>query len=407
MYNPDALKLLAFDKQPDEELTPAEELSVQILVAGEQRPDHSVDFDNAESRKTLSTLLELESRKEENWQRFQENMLNPLIQKEYETAIPVQRGRRSYLWITIVAVAALGIIALVTWQLFLDPPVKEQTAKKSGTTIPAISPGEKNASLFLSDNRTISVKSDESRFPVHEKGAQISISGDSMIAYTLPADAKQPFFNKLITHPKQEFAVKLPDGTIAWLNNGSTLRYPVTFVHKDSAVELSGEAYFEVNKNRSTPFRVNTLQNTQVIANGTRFSIKAYRDDTTVHTTLIEGSVWVRVNNDSTLLRKGQQVTTNKGVLMPPDNIDDVSVMLAWKNGDINLEGENIRSVMKQITRWYDVEVEYHGNINNDKLAGSISRKLNLNDVIDKLKLDQSFQFEWTDNKLIVSESTN
>jgi transmembrane sensor len=403
MQNLDALILLAFGKQPDEELTPEEELSVRILVAGEERPAHTLDFDNAETRETLSTLLEPESLKEEKWKRFEENLLNPLIEKEYQTAIPVQRGRRSYPWIKrAIPFAAIAAAVVIAWQV-----VPWQNLFNLSVAIPAIAPGENNASLFLSDNRIISVKSDESRFPVHEKGAQISISGDSMIAYTLSADAKQPFFNKLVTLRKQEFRVKLPDGTIAWLNNGSTLRYPVTFVHNDSAVELSGEAYFEVNKNRSTPFRVNTRQNTQVIANGTKFNVKAYQDESTVHTTLIEGSVWVRVNNDSTLLRKGQQVTTNKGVLMPADNIDDVSVVLAWKNGDINLEGENIRSVMKQITRWYDVEVEYNGNITNDKLAGSISRKLNLNDVIDKLKLDDSFQFEWKDNKLIVSESTN
>ena len=92
---------------------------------------------------------------------------------------------------------------------------------------------------------------------------------------------------------------------------------------------------------------------------------------------------------------------------MPPGNID-VAGIVAWKDGNINLKGENIRSVMKQITRWYDVEVDYRGNVHNDILAGFISRKFNLNEVIDKLKeLDQSFQFEWIDNKLIVSESTD
>jgi transmembrane sensor len=417
MQNLDALILLAFGKQPNEELTPEEELSLQILVAGEERPARTLDFDNAETRETLSTLLELESRKEEKWKRFEEDMLNPLIEKEYQTAISVQQSRRSYARlikraIPFAAIAAAVVIALlaVPWQKLLNLPVKEQTAKNSGTVIPAILPGEKNASLFLSDNRIISVKSDESRFPVHEKGALISKLSDGMIAYTLSAEAKQPFFNRLVTLRAQECGVKLPDGTIAWLNNGSTLRYPATFIHKDSAVTLSGEAYFEVDKNRSTPFRVITLQNTQVIANGTKFNIKAYDDDSTVHTTLIEGSVWVRAGNDSTILKKGQQVITNKGVLMPPGNLADTTGVLAWKNGDINFEGENIRSVMKQITRWYSVEVDVRDNVQMDTLVGSIPRNFSLNKVIEKIKeVDQSLQFEWIekDRKLIVSESTD
>jgi transmembrane sensor len=407
MYDLDKLKLSVFGKQPHEELTHEEALSLRVLDAGNPRTDYKPDFEDAATRATIISIGDCESGIDEAYLRFREQLLNPLIQEENKTTIPIQRGWRPHK--LLIAAAVLFFIALATWQIFFNPPAKEQTAKKSGTTIPAILPGEKNASLFLSDNRTISVKSDESRFPVQEKGALIRKLGDGMIAYTLlPAEEKQPFFNKLVTQNKQEFSVQLPDGTIAWLNNGSTLRYPATFVNKDSAVELSGEAYFEVNKNRSTPFRVNTAQKTQVIAKGTRFNIKAYEGDSTVHTTLIEGSVWVRVGNDSTLLTKGQQVVTKKSVLMPSVNMNDVSVVTAWKNGDINLKDENIRSVMEQITRWYDVEVEYRGNVPNDKLAGSISRKFNLNEVIDRLReIDQSVQYEWIDNKLIVSESTN
>jgi ferric-dicitrate binding protein FerR (iron transport regulator) len=184
----------------------------------------------------------------------------------------------------------------------------------------------------------------------------------------------------------------LPDGSKVWLNAASSLRFPTGFAGHERKVELVGEAYFEVAKNAAMPFKVTVKPlpgNTasapmEVEVLGTEFNINAYGDETDRRTTLIQGSVKITAGSGQSLLQPGQQARVNTGGLqiMPGVDTDEV---IAWKNGLFQFKEANIQSIMRQVSRWYDVEVEYNGNV-NQLFFGKIPRRVPVSTVLKILE---------------------
>jgi ferric-dicitrate binding protein FerR (iron transport regulator) len=190
------------------------------------------------------------------------------------------------------------------------------------------------------------------------------------------------------------YQVVLPDGSKVWLNAGSSLTFPKKFDKQARVVMLTGEAYFEIAKNPAQPFRVLTIgQHVTVL--GTHFNVNAYRDELAPRTTLVEGSVNVSWANQTAILKPGQQaVMLNKSFKISKVNVDEV---LSWKNGKFKFSNESIESLMRKISRWYDVDIEYRGEITKEKFGGQVSKFSKVSDILEVLQLTGYVHFKIED----------
>jgi transmembrane sensor len=203
-----------------------------------------------------------------------------------------------------------------------------------------------------------------------------------------------------------------------WLNADSYLRFPTSFEGKERKVELKGEAYFEVAHNSAQPFKVSvstpkgetSLMDVQVL--GTHFNINGYEDEKVWSTTLLEGSVKVTQGlGPGVLLRKNQQVQIGLTDLihrnvtegnMAVGSAVDVQQVVAWKNGIFDFENEHITSIMRQIARWYDVDVVYKGAVPDRHYTGAIRRAVNLSEVIRMLEIAGGIKITIQNREVIV-----
>jgi transmembrane sensor len=185
-------------------------------------------------------------------------------------------------------------------------------------------------------------------------------------------------FNSVTTPKGGEYRVVLPDGSHVWLNAASSLKFPVSFRGRERRVELTGEAYFEVAHNKALPFRVVTSsQVVQVL--GTHFNVMAYADEGPAKTTLLEGSVKVGVGGTTKIIVPGQQAVADKTLSV---RAVDAEAVVAWKNGQTYFKNTDIPTMMRTLSRWYDVEVEYQGKIPERRFTGGIPRKSNLSTML-------------------------
>lgn len=212
-------------------------------------------------------------------------------------------------------------------------------------------------------------------------------------------------FNTLKVPRGQLYQLQLSDGTKVWLNSATSLRFPVAFGNASRQVELDGEAYFEVAKDPSKPFIV-SAGNMEVSVLGTHFNVMAYKDEGDIRTTLIEGSVKLKSSNKEILIKPGQQgIFNNSSTYFSVVNTN-VDVALAWKNGEFNFQNTDIRTIMRQITRWYDVSVSYAGTVPGVELSGIISKKEKVNQLLEILEATNKVSFSLDENKITVFSKT-
>ena len=198
--------------------------------------------------------------------------------------------------------------------------------------------------------------------------------------------------------PGQQYEVVLPDGTHVWLNAASSIKFPTAFTGAVRKVELMGESYFEVAKNRVMPFIVSVNQ-TEIEVLGTHFNVMGYAEEGSTNTTLLEGSVKIRKGGSSKTIIPGQQARVTNNIQVAEVNTDEV---IAWKNGKFSFNDEDIHSIMNQIVRWYDLEVVYMPGVTNQKFGGEISRYKNVNEILKKLELTQTIHFKQEGRRIIV-----
>jgi len=191
-----------------------------------------------------------------------------------------------------------------------------------------------------------------------------------------------------LTNPRGSLVttITLSDGTKVWLNASSSLTYPVAFTGTERNVEITGEAYFEVTKNPNAPFTVKKHDgDTRVTVLGTHFNVNMYDDEATEKITLLEGAVLVNASRHNQRLAPGEQAQVTENEIKLKANIDIESTM-AWKNGQFLLKGTDLAMLLRQMARWYDVDIIYENNIPPKKFGGSIARTVNLSTVIEALK---------------------
>ncbi|HVU56875.1 MAG TPA: FecR family protein [Puia sp.] len=317
-------------------------------------------------------------------------------------------GRRS-LWRWVPAAAAV-IVLLCGAGYWYARSMRGVPPGEAGGAAPVvkkdIAPAGNKAILTLSDGTDVVLDSAPDGAVSRQGGSMVMKKGGGELAYQAAANAErralsEPVYNKITTPRGGKYMVVLPDGSKVWLNAASVLRFPTTFTGSDRTVELWGEAYFEIEKDKSKPFYVKA-NHMQVSVLGTSFNIMAYEEEGVVRTTLLDGAVQVMGPSGSSLrLSPGQEVRCGKdGALqLVKDALPEESV--AWKNDLFYFRGADIQSIMRQLARWYDIDVAYAGAVNG-KFYAKIPRNTNLSIVLRALALTNKLNFTQEGKKVTV-----
>jgi len=287
------------------------------------------------------------------------------------------------------AAAAILIIGGTSLFFYHKHTFQQIAVIKSNHTVKHdIAPGTQKAILTFANGSTIVLDNAKNGL-LSKQGNEHVIKSNGQLIYTKSAATanNEVLYNTITTPRGGEYKLTLSDGTQVWLNSASSLTYPTGFTGKERLVKLTGEAYFEVAKNAKMPFKVNVNGQEEVQVVGTHFNIMAYTDETAIKTTLLEGSVKIAKDKVIGILKPGQQAQlTSGGKLAIVDNAD-LDETVAWKNGQTLFVHEDIKAIMRQVSRWYDVDVEYRGNIPARSFTGGISREANLSALLKILEL--------------------
>lgn len=272
-----------------------------------------------------------------------------------------------------------------------------------------IVPGGNKAFLTLANGKRISLTDASNGTLAEQEGIKIEKTTDGQLVYTVLSDREKALhpehlYNIIETPRGGRYQIILPDGTNVWLNAASKLIYPSSFAGlKTRNVELSGEAYFEVAKDKEHPFIVKTVKQ-QVVVLGTHFNISSYEDEPSVKTTLLEGSIVIKgTNGGDKILKPGQKSTLTTHDLKV-ENINNEQRTVAWKEDQFVFDSDDIQYIMRMIARWYDVEVEYQGEIPENKFGGSISRFENVSEVLKSLESTGRVKFKINGRRIIVTK---
>ena len=309
--------------------------------------------------------------------------------------LDTNKARRSRFVLPFRWLAAAVILIIVGTALFLIKSNKLETPVQIDYASRILAGGDK-AILILGDGSKIDLGKADKGHIADQRGQEIKKTAEGRLVYDLvagdlSAERAKVTFNTVITPNGGKFQVVLSDGTKVWLNSASSIHYPSTFSKDNRVIELEGEGYFEVAHDSSRPFIVKTgKQHVEVF--GTHFNISAYDDDGMTRTTLLEGSVAVRplVSSGSRYSRiarlvPGQQ-SQLKGTELLVNNVD-AEAAIDWKNGKFIFRNESLKSIMRKLSRWYDIEVDYKGNVENLPFGGRISRSKNLKEALRILTL--------------------
>lgn len=300
-----------------------------------------------------------------------------------------------------IAAAVLLILSFGTWFILQkqEPAVFELSVAKD------IAPGQNKATLTLASGRKIILAETAVGEILREPGGlSISHTKSGELIYTSKATGKQTAgaaWNTLETFKGEQHQLMLPDGSHVWLNAASSITFPDAF-SATREVSVSGEVYFEVAHDPSRPFIVKSKgQRVEVL--GTHFNINVYPDELSGKTTLLEGAVRISTDaNGSSLLKPGEQASLTAGkIRVAKVSTDEV---IAWKNGYFMFESEDIRSVMRKISRWYNVEVVYEGEVPQDTFGGTIDRFAKVSQVLKKLQLTDKVHFKVEGRRIIVTK---
>jgi ferric-dicitrate binding protein FerR (iron transport regulator) len=248
-------------------------------------------------------------------------------------------------------------------------------------------PGKSTATLTLSNGRQVLLDSAGNGALTKQGNTQVMKEGDGSLAYN-GASGEGMIYNTLRTPRAGQYHLTLSDGSQVWLNNVSQLHYPVSFSGNDRVVELEGEGYFEIAKDVAHPFIVK-LKDESVEVLGTGFNVKAYSDEPMIQTTLLQGSVRVRRGGTAVVLSPGEQAQANEAIGLKVVRGMPAEEIVSWKNGFFYFGHASLEEVLKQLGRWYDVDVKYAGAVPALGFDGKIDRNLPLKSVLQYLDKNQ------------------
>lgn len=322
------------------------------------------------------------------------------IKAKIQPTVKVIKPNRAIQFIRIAAaVAAILLITFFIYQYNDSNLIKDIQIQQTAIG-ENINPGGNKATLQLADGRNISLDDVAVGELAKQNGVNITKTEDGQVVYeVLNSKEGESDFNMIATPKAGQFSVILPDGSKVYLNAVSSLRYPTRFAGAQRRVELTGEAYFEVAKNVAKPFIVST-NGQQIEVLGTHFNVNNYKDNNRTITTLAEGRVRVVSNNNTAVLSPGQQAVSDTDELHVAQA--DLETALAWKQGRMEYRGADLRTIMHDVERWYDIDVVFEGEIPDRKFVASVPRSSNLSTLLKILQLS-NIKFRMEGNKLIVN----
>lgn len=313
---------------------------------------------------------------------------------EGETVIPM---RKYPLWKTLAAAATIILAGVGVWY-YIDTESIPAYQTVSIQPVNDAVPGKEGATLTLSDGSLVILDSAANGALTDQGNVRLE-KKNGLLAYTSTQESSELHFNTMSTAKGRQFQLSFSDGSKAWLNAASSVTFPASFSGKERRVEVTGEVYFEVaplflkGTNKRVPFIVNFKTPSggegEVEVLGTRFNLNCYNDENVARTTLLEGKVRVSEGKSSQKLNPLQQsVHQADGKITILDDVD-VNAVTAWKNGYFQFDDADLPSVLRQLSRWYDVEIEYNGKLPERHFRGKLQRNLLLSQVLKILKQNE------------------
>lgn len=310
-----------------------------------------------------------------------------------QSNLPLEKDKKVIsLWPRIAVAASIAVLLGSGIFYFTKPQQQniEVAAKPQ-----EIAPGGTRGILTLSNGKQIVLSAISGKDTIAKEGddqeVTIKMGANGVITYVINPNADNSkndpdSFNTLSTPTGGQYNIVLADGTKVYLNTVSSIKYPTQFNGDQRIVELEGEAYFEVAKNKNKPFIVKSgSQSIEVL--GTHFNVHAYTNESVVKTTLLEGSVAVSYKNQKSILKPGQQSSISDNFSKIKIKEVDTEAAVAWKNGRFKFDNADLKTVMKQLERWYGIKVEYRGDVSDVRFNGGTFMNKNLSEVLKVLEL--------------------
>lgn len=316
-----------------------------------------------------------------------------------------QKPPRRIFYIARVAAVFLLLIAGGVY-LWLNNGSKINTERDGGmgnaATDNRLKPGGNKAILKLADGTEIVLDSTGAGTVTSQGGVKVIKLADGGLAYkkTNGSRSGEVLYNTISTPKGGQYQLVLADGSRVWLNAASSLRFPTTFSDNQREVQLTGEGYFEIAPDRSMPFHVK-INEMDIQVLGTQFNVNGYQDEGAIRATLVEGSVKVNHRGKESKLKPGQQaMLNNDGNIHVSDNVD-MEEVVAWKNGRFQFTNADIKTILRQASRWYDVEFNYASDI-SQRFSGQIPRNVNAEELLKILEFTDKVQFEIKGSTIMV-----
>jgi transmembrane sensor len=376
-----------------DELTSEENLELQQWIHSSEK--NRIAFEEATDQEELRAALKSEFESE---QRVLEK-LRAAIAEEQDEEVKVGTPRVRIIRY-VAAAAAIVVISVAVFFIALNKKDKEEAVVRGPEIHDVPPPSSNRATITLANGKTIFLDSAANGVLESDGNVQLVKLADGQIAYSGSSD--EVVYNT-VSNPRgsKVLEITLGDKTRVWLNNESSIRYPVSFVGNIRKIFLTGEAYFEVSK-ESRKFIVEANgTSTEVL--GTHFNVNAYTDEEAVTTTLLEGSVRVQDANKQVILQPGQQSEISDNGLRVINDAD-VEAAVAWKNGLVIFSGADMKTVLRQIGRYYGVNFEFKGDINVPDLYSKIPRTVGLSEVLKAIEINTKLKFTIEGDRVIVEQ---
>jgi transmembrane sensor len=286
---------------------------------------------------------------------------------------------------------AASVILCLSFGAYFIVHNKQAPAQIAQTTKHDLLPGTDRAILTVSNGKKIDISGAGEGRIVVQGDIAVNKTTNGSIVYQHADQANEsnkPVYNTMTTPRGGQYPLTLSDGTKVWLDAASSITFPVVFIGNERTVEITGQAYFEVAHNAAKPFKV-TANGQMVEVLGTHFNINAYTDEPDMKTTLLEGSVKITKNGQSAMLTPGQQAIVPFKAGSIETKTADVNEAIAWHMGLFKFNNANIQTVMRQLARWYDVDISYEGDIPDRRFSGEIYRNVNASKIADILSYKQ------------------
>lgn len=365
-----------------------EELNEWLMEPKNQALYQKIDT-KAKSSSILEELLSYDT--EDNFKK----VLKEIEQNEPTKKYPYFKPILSY-------AASIALLVSLSFYFF-----NKKSKSDPSLEVEVIKPGGNYATLTLENGSTIEL--DTAHGIISDLyGIEISKDESGMVVYTVNnRESETPHSTHKISTPRGgQYTIILPDSSKVWLNSESSIEYPLHFA-SSREVKLSGEAYFDVTKryaedNSRLPFKIE-LANQSIEVLGTQLNVNAYNDNEIIKTTLLTGQVKVNSNNESVLLKPGEQAVLQKSNSNLSVKQVNTKEHCDWKEGYFYFENETIHQIMDKVSRWYDIEVEYKGPITDEGFGGEISRFENIQELLNVLEMTGKIKFQIEGRRVIVT----